>query len=151
MWFIVEWTDCLPLQGDTCYIPNNTTSITCWPNDYSVFINYIPSWTREMFDCYGWVHSHNLNVPEWTTKIYYQYYSRNYNLSYKYESNKMPVSQLTPVVDWLENTIVEFIPYIVYIGLWVLSALLWFIAIKWLVNWTRSKSLWVFSSRRKKK
>ena len=40
---------------------------------------------------------------------------------------------------WL--TISEFIPYVVYIWLWVLGVLIWFVAIKWFINWIRRKIL----------
>lgn len=49
--------------------------------------------------------------------------------------------QLSPVITWLSSAVVEIIPYIVYIWLWVLGAILWFVAIKWLINWIRSKIL----------
>jgi len=35
----------------------------------------------------------------------------------------------------------EFIPYVVYVGLGVLGAIIGFTAIRWLVNWTRAKVL----------
>lgn len=59
--------------------------------------------------------------------------------------------QLSPVITWLENSINEFIPYVVYVWLGVLGVIIWFVAIKRLINRTRSKSLWVFSSRRRRK
>lgn len=49
--------------------------------------------------------------------------------------------QLSPVITWLSSAVVEIIPYIVYIWLWVLGAILWFVAIKLLINWIRSKVL----------
>lgn len=67
-----------------------------------------------------------------------------------WETNIMPVSILSPVVDWLEDSIIEFIPYVIYVWLWLLSALIWFISIKWLINWVRWKSLWVFRFKLKK-
>lgn len=58
--------------------------------------------------------------------------------------------QLSPVITWLENSINEFIPYVVYIWLGVLGVIIWFVAIKWLINWVRRQSFWVFSSRKRK-
>lgn len=52
-------------------------------------------------------------------------------------------ANFTPVITGLTNSINEFIPYVVYIGLWVLSVLIWFVAIKRLINWIRAK---IFSS-----
>lgn len=43
------------------------------------------------------------------------------------------------IVDGLKSTMAEFVPYIVYIGLWIIVAILWFVAIRWLVNWVRAK------------
>ena len=52
-------------------------------------------------------------------------------------------ANFTPVITGLTSSINEFIPYVVYIGLWVLWVLISFVAIKWLINWVRSK---IFSS-----
>ena len=46
---------------------------------------------------------------------------------------------LKPVLDWLQSTITEFIPYCVYIWLGVLVCTFWFVAIRWLMNWTSAK------------
>lgn len=52
-------------------------------------------------------------------------------------------ADLDQVIDWLEWVMSEFIPYVAYVGLWIIVAVLWFVAIRWLVNWVRSK---VFSA-----
>lgn len=60
------------------------------------------------------------------------------------------VGALNPIISSLQNTFVEFIPYIVYIWLWILGAVIWFFAIRWLVNWVRAKVYWTFSSWRRR-
>lgn len=72
------------------------------------------------------------------------------NVEIVYKSSKMPVSQLSPVVNWLKTSINEFIPYIVYIWLWILWVLIWFYAIKRLLRYVKWSTFSVFSSRRKK-
>ena len=57
---------------------------------------------------------------------------------------------LAPIITSLSSTLSEFIPYVVYVGLGVLGAVIGFVAIKWLMNWTRAKVLWTFSSRRRR-
>ena len=57
---------------------------------------------------------------------------------------------LQPIITSLSSTLTEFIPYVVYVGLGVLGAVIWFVAIKWLMNWTRAKVLGTFSSRRRR-
>ena len=59
-------------------------------------------------------------------------------------------ASLEPIITSLTTTLTEFIPYVVYVGLWVLGAVIWFVAIKWLMNWTRAKVLGTFSSRRRR-
>lgn len=44
----------------------------------------------------------------------------------------------------LSSVISEFIPYVIYIWIWILSAIIWFVAIKWLINWIRRKTYWSF-------
>lgn len=58
---------------------------------------------------------------------------------------------LEPIMTSLESTLTEFIPYVVYIGLGVLGAIIWFTAIRWLMNWTRAKVLGTFSSWRRRR
>lgn len=58
---------------------------------------------------------------------------------------------LQPIITSLGDTLTEFIPYVVYVGLGVLGAVIWFVAIKWLMNWTRAKVLWTFSSGRRRR
>ena len=53
------------------------------------------------------------------------------------------VSTFTPIITGLTGSINEFIPYVVYISLWVLWVLISFVAIKRLINWVRAK---IFSS-----
>lgn len=52
-------------------------------------------------------------------------------------------ADLDQVIDWLEWVMSEFIPYVAYVGLWIIVAVLGFVAIRWLVNWVRAK---VFSA-----
>lgn len=58
---------------------------------------------------------------------------------------------LAPIITSLGNTLSEFIPYVVYVWLGVLGAVIGFVAIKWLMNWTRAKVLWTFSSGRRRR
>lgn len=60
-------------------------------------------------------------------------------------------ASLEPIMTSLSETLTEFIPYVVYVGLWVLGAVIWFVAIKWLMNWTRAKVLGTFSSGRRRR
>lgn len=52
-------------------------------------------------------------------------------------------ASLDIIIDWLEGVMAEFIPYVAHVGLGIIVAVLWFVAIRWLVNWVRAK---VFSS-----
>ena len=58
---------------------------------------------------------------------------------------------LAPIMTSLSGVMTEFIPYVVYIGLGVLGAVIWFTAIRWLMNWTRAKVLGTFSSGRRRR
>ena len=51
---------------------------------------------------------------------------------------------LAPIIDSLETTMSEFVPYVVYVGLWIIGATLGFVAIRWLVNWVRAKVFGAF-------
>lgn len=60
-------------------------------------------------------------------------------------------SDLAWIITWLNSTITEFIPYLVYLGLWIITVIIWFVAIRWLVNRTQAKINWTFSSWRRRK
>ena len=65
--------------------------------------------------------------------------------------NSTGQSYLGDVITGVQSVLTEFIPYLVYIALGVLVATLWFVAIKWLMNWTSRRVTGVFSSRRKRR
>lgn len=54
------------------------------------------------------------------------------------------------IISSLGSAISEFIPYVAYIWLWLLGAIIWFVAIKRLINRVRAKIFWTFNSRRRK-
>lgn len=78
------------------------------------------------------------------------------NWSYTFDFVLKPLvswwtSNFTPIITWLTNSINEFIPYVAYVWLGVLWVLIWFFAIKRLINWVRWNTLSIFNSRRKRK
>jgi len=77
-------------------------------------------------------------------------------ISYFFVSMSTPLlsgwtTSLDPIITSLSDTLGEFIPYVVHIGLGVLGAVIGFVAIKWLMNWTRAKVLWTFSSGKRRR
>jgi len=44
-----------------------------------------------------------------------------------------------PAINWLKSVMSEFIPYVVYVWLGIVVAVLGFVAIRWLINWVRAK------------
>lgn len=72
----------------------------------------------------------------------------DFSVKYFWSSDKMPVSALTPAINWLHDTVREIIPYIVYIWIWVLLAILWFYWIRRLVNRIVWKINSIFRSKR---
>lgn len=65
--------------------------------------------------------------------------------------NSTGQAYLGDVITGIQSVLTEFIPYLVYIALGVLIATLWFVAVKWLMNWTSRRVTGVFSSRRKRR
>ena len=54
------------------------------------------------------------------------------------------------IISSLGSAVSEFIPYVAYIWIWLLGAIIWFVAIKRLINRIRAKIFWTFNSRRRK-
>lgn len=48
-------------------------------------------------------------------------------------------AQFDAALNGLQAVMTEFVPYVVYIGLWIIVAVLGFVAVRWLVNWVRAK------------
>lgn len=44
-----------------------------------------------------------------------------------------------PAINGLKAVMSEFIPYVVYVWLGIIVAVLGFVAIRWLINWVRAK------------
>ena len=65
--------------------------------------------------------------------------------------NSTGQAYLGDVITGIQSVLTEFIPYLVYIALGVLIATLWFVAVKWLMNWTSRRVTGVFSSKRKRR
>lgn len=58
---------------------------------------------------------------------------------------------LSWIISWLNSVIDEFLPYLVYIWLGLITSTIWFIAVRWLVGRTSSKVRWTFSSWKRKR
>lgn len=89
--------------------------------------------------CNGW----NSWWNEWWNEWWDEWWNEWWNWS-----DLWLISHLTPAVNWLWDTVVELIPYIVYIWIWVLLFTLWFYAIRRLVNWLSWKINSNFKSKR---
>lgn len=58
---------------------------------------------------------------------------------------------LSWIISWLNSVIDEFLPYLVYIWLGLITSTIWFIAVRWLIGRTSSKVRWTFSSWKRKR
>ena len=81
-----------------------------------------------------------VNMGAWFDFINYDW---NAVVNYTRQVYISPLDNFTPIVSWLTNSVNEFIPYIAYVWIWLLTAIIWFVAIKRLINWVRAK---IFSS-----
>lgn len=162
IWFTA--TD-IPLWTELCYefwfISDNLSAT------YSYSYNF-PSETEWFTYDWVWSYSNTICSSDWVSTIEYwidfwsldplgDYNFTNYFKVYEYEPPFIPdlllpwwQGSLEPVVEWLGSAIDEFIPYVVYVWLGVISIIIWFVAIKWLINRIRRNSLFVFSRKKKK-
>ena len=53
------------------------------------------------------------------------------------------------VLTSIQSVVSEFIPYMVYLALWVLVVTLGFVAVKWLLNYVSRKTTSIFKSKRR--
>lgn len=99
-------------------------------------------------------------LDAWTYEVNHSDWSYFTSITVNYWDNSWDSSwiilpwwegSLSWIISWLNSTITEFIPYLVYLGLWIITVIIWFVAIRWLVNWTQAKIRWTFSSWRRRR
>lgn len=127
-------------------------TVSCWWGWWILSFPNLPTWTirninySEFISRLSSVWCNSSNVDFFSLKRYYQWGGCIVN----YEQDWICVWTFSPVINWLKSSVNEFIPYVVYVWLWILTSLLWFVAIRWLINWVKRKLLIVFSSRKRK-
>lgn len=109
---------------------------------------YMSDWTQKGV-YFNYMFNFN-SYPDVTAISFSRWYSSKLDCSItiKAVTNKMPVSALTPAIDWLKGTVFEIIPYVVFIWIWMLLATIWFYAVRRLVNWLAWKINSNFKSKR---
>lgn len=148
--FIGDWWtawEYSPISFTTDWWIVNYTSFV--PN-YDCFLNI--GWDCQFYVNNDWVVDSSsscigFNLPAWTYNINWWPWNSCNSFSITIWSSWENSWTLLPnwtddlkwIVDGLKSTMAEFVPYIVYIGLWIIVAILWFVAIRWLVNWVRAK------------
>lgn len=148
------------------YVVNDNVNVSSYPYRYSLTDNWFNNTitVKNWNNCAIWNWHYSYAIDNWTctnscTFNSSTFSSNNNNLQLRCDSpfdivisydNWEPAplvpwwtANFTPVITGLTGSINEFIPYVVYIGLWVLGVLIWFVAIKRLINWVRAK---IFSS-----
>lgn len=142
---------------------NESINSYVWKDLFCPSPTYLKVTCSKAPNCKGWSSQWNVTIsdwhitlwdhlcPDWAVSNWAVYFCsalNRYNVSCSVSTDKMPVTALTPAIDWLHNTVVELIPYIVYIWIWVLLFTLWFYAIRRLVNWLSWKINSNFKSKR---
>lgn len=136
-------------------IPSWVSSFSCDSSAWEVFLSYI------VHDSYFWDMNNwqYMNCPfSFSIKWNYRNVSVQNNssssikLSYLSSTDTLEFDQLlvlfTPAIDSFNSFFVEFIPYLVYIGLWIIIVTIGFVAILWLMNWIKLKINSNFRSKR---
>ena len=118
--------------SDMCYIRFGWSSCTCE-------VAFVPNWS---------IVKGNSCSSSCSAGVYSVYEAQGWDcwsldFSLKGVNQIVSVDNFTPVITGLTSSINEFVPYVVYIWIWVLGALIWFVAIKRLINRVRRK---IFSS-----
>ena len=157
IWFIGFWycacLDNVNLAWWVNYSPNKLNWITCpWWSDFQIRV-YCKNWSNTPASWVSdYVSADTIKWSCWNVWLDYFVFTRYYwwwrNCSVSYNSDKLCYDSFSPAVSWLKDTINEIIPYIVFISIWLLLATIWYVAVRWLVNWLWKKIKSVFSSKR---
>lgn len=145
----------------SCDSECNITIINPSVNNYDCSIDYYWAGTDDdgSFEWYIPNNHNQCNFTAWTYDVYKQEWTNYFNsISFVVPSsdswNWGLVENWTWTFSWiitsLWTTVSEFIPYVVYLWVWILGALIWFVAVKRLMNRIRRKVLWTFSNWRRR-
>ena len=140
----IEWS----LSSE--YLSNN--NVYCFPVIESFFNGGDVVGIYSIFDSYG---SDNNISQIWTLYLSNSPITYSSSNSGGSDSSSWILSGWTTVFSWIISSLwsvmSEFIPYVAFVGLWLLGAIIGFVAIKRLVNRIRAKILWTFSGWRRRK
>lgn len=152
--FVCPFNNCYIMFSDdlTSNFPNVNIQLylVSWnPVVNNNWLRYIPAWT---YYIRAWKEPMSDDYSPIFSSFVFKWISDN-NAWWDNSWSLLPwgESDLSWIISWLSDTINEFIPYLVYLGLWIITALIWFVAIRWLINRTSSKVRWTFSSWRRRR
>lgn len=149
------------------YSPSSFTT-DWWLLNYTSFVPNYDCFLNIGWDCQFYVNNDwivdtsssciGFNLPAWTYNVNWGPWNSCNSFSItvwnSWDSSWTLLPWWITTLDWLisslKSVLYEFIPYLVYIGLGVLGAIIWFIAIKRLINRIRVKVLWTFSGGRRR-
>ena len=148
------------LQYESFYVCVNTSDIPYYAGDENNYVdNSIGCFYSSAFSSdedIKFYSDNNSTIKTIQWNVYLSTSPITYSSSSEWWSNSwnlLPdwVWNLTWIISSLSTTLNEFIPYLVYVWLWIISALIWFVAIKRLINWIRAKIFSSFSSWRRRR
>lgn len=170
-WPSVNWEEVYPINfqcwAENCCIANISSQKDSFTLEYCEDIWLILNNEECTFDEERW---QRICILEWNTNITYTSNNDN-NTAFEYFELRIAmqdeqyritwiielewwewwdnswndlISSAWVIINWLENTVNEVIPYVVYIWLWILGLIIWFVAIRWLINFIRNNILTPF-------
>ena len=133
------------IKSLTEWITYNLVNLNGWPLVYQPCANSSCSVRRSISISSSYV----INSIDISPQLQCNWYSTcKFSVSYIQKNEIVPVSSLTPAINWLKDVVYEVIPYVVYIWIWLLLSIIWFYAVRWLVNWLWWKINSYFNSKR---
>lgn len=122
-------------SDEICYIESDSTESSCSLTPWTYYVSLNSS------DCIGYT---SITLPVWESSS-----------SGWWDSDSSPLlsgwtTVFSGIISSLGSAVSEFIPYVAYIWIGLLGAIIWFVAIKRLINRIRAKIFWTFNSRRRK-
>lgn len=137
-WVCPLWTsasDCQSMSSSDmyCYIDSYDSSNSCSDKFFSAWTYYITQAWGSPFTTITFNFSSSDSWDSWNWGLI-----ENWTWTFSW------------IITSLWTTVSEFIPYVVYLWVWILGALIWFVAVKRLMNRIRRKVFWTFSNWRRR-
>ena len=141
--YYLSYAEGTPVYVDTSYYCYNN-ALDYWDSDFWFTTDWVMNWETDK--SVSWFVYYSLSPISYSSSGWSSGWSSSSSTPLL---NSTWQAYLWNVLSWIQSVVSEFVPYMIYIALWILVVTLWFIAVKWLMNYAWNKVTSIFKSKRR--